>query len=94
MLTETDLHEIRVNRDAVELLLIAYQITRTRIAETADVSKVTVSKVLHNHGTVSREKQMAVLRAIAGLTGRDPEALVMGRLAASADTSSRRRRAA
>lgn len=82
MPTETDFQEIRVNRDAVELLLIAYQITRTRIAETAGVTRVTVAKVLHNHGTVSQEKQMAVLRAIAALTGRDPEALVMGRLAA------------
>ena len=82
MTVETAFPDIRVNRDTVELLLTAFQISKTTIAETAGVTRVTVAKVLHNRGVVSHEKRMAVLRAIATLTGREPEALVMGRLAA------------
>lgn len=74
--------EIRINRDMVELLLIAYGISKLRVAEIAGVPKFTVAKVLHNRYGVHPDKRMAVLRAIAALTGRDPEALVMGRLAA------------
>jgi len=73
---------LRINRDCVEMLLAAHRITRTRIARQAGVHLVTVSRVLRNRRCVSPEKQMAVLRAIATLTGRDPDALVLGRLAA------------
>lgn len=74
--------DVRINRDIVELLLIAYGITKLKVAETAGVNKFTVAKVIHNRHDVGPEKRMAVLRAIAALTGRDPETLVMGRLVA------------
>lgn len=82
MTAQTVANDIRVNRDAVELLLICFQITRTQIAEASGLPRFTVTKVLRNRDDVGPEKKMAVLRAIAALTGRDPEALVMGRLAA------------
>lgn len=74
--------EIRINRDLVEMLLTAYGISKVRVAEIAGVPKFTVAKVIHNRYGVHHDKRMAVLRAIAGLTARDPESLVMGRLAA------------
>ncbi len=82
MPTQNIATHIRLNRDAVDILLAAHRISKRRIAETAGVGRYTVSKVLRNRRDVGPEKKMAVLKAIASLTGRDPEALVMGRLAA------------
>ncbi len=82
MTTHTVAKPIRLNRDTVEILLVAYKISKRRVAETAGVGRYTVSKALRNRRDVGPEKRMAVLQAIATLTGRDPEALVMGRLAA------------
>ena len=74
--------DIRVNRDVIEMLLIAHQVSKGKVAEIAGLPRFTVSKVIHNRPGVPPEKRVAVLRAIAALTGRDPDALVMGRLAA------------
>jgi hypothetical protein len=73
---------VRLNRDTIEILLIAYQIPKRVVAEKAGISPVSLSKALRNRRDASQETRMAALRAIAALTGRDPEALVMGRLAA------------
>lgn len=82
MSTQSLAPDFRINRDIVEMLLIAHQISKQRIADAAGVGPYIVSKALRNRRDVSLETRMAVLQAISTLTGRDPEALVMGRLVA------------
>ena len=82
MTTQTFAKPIRLNKNYVQMLLAAYGVSKRRVAQTAGVHIATVSKTLRNRRDVGPEKRVAVLNAIATLTGRDPEELVHGRLAA------------
>jgi transcriptional regulator with XRE-family HTH domain len=80
--TQSIANPIRLNISHIEMLLAARRISKRRIAESAQVGRYTVSKALRNRRDVSHTKKMAVLAAIARLTERDPNELVLGRLAA------------
>lgn len=82
MTTQTIAKPIRLNMTFTNMLLAAHGISKRQVAETAGVGRHTVSKALRNRRDVGPEKRVAVLNAIASLTGRDPEELVHGRLAA------------
>lgn len=77
----------QANQAYIEILLAigdrdGRRISRRRIAESAGVNIWTVTRVIQNFRGVAPETRMAVLAAIARLTGRPVEELVLGRLAA------------
>jgi len=74
--------DLRLNRRFVTILLAANGVSQTEIAKRARVHKSTVTRALQNRRTVTAEKRVAVLLALAERLKCEPLELCRGRAAA------------